>query len=206
MGSKITRKNFWIVFVFFGVPAIITLLDKDYLTAGVIGAFCGVSLVIIFFINLIEKRISTRNARQVAMLRSKVNCIARYMWVRSRDDKSKENHTKLSPEEEASFDDETQFIKDRASIELFEGGKAIYLYTYGINGEYYEWECKYKISEKELLLIPYFYKRGYANRKRCEVFATNDKGLKYLGNRALNSKEKPKRDLPYSRYTNFIKV
>jgi len=50
-----------------------------------------------------------------------------------------------------------RFESDKgASLELFNNGRAIYQYVYGINGEFKEWECTYEIRDGELSLQPYF--------------------------------------------------
>jgi len=107
------------------------------------------------------------------------------------------------------WDKKNQLEEKNAFIELFDGNKAIYHYVYGINGEFYEWECKYETHGNQIFLQPYFNTRTqynkHENRRRFQIFEITNNGLKYIGETIVGSSNKPKRTAPYSQYVNFNK-
>jgi len=136
-----------------------------------------------------------RNTKRIARLRANISCINRYVWV----DSSKKK----------TIEDEIFDSKKRAFIELFANGKLVYYYVYGINGEFYEWECSYEIKDNQIFMQPYFNAKSRYNKKenrnRFQIFEINEKGLKYVGEWIRETNTKPKRKAPYSEYTNLIK-
>jgi hypothetical protein len=151
------------------------------------------------------------NLKKIDTLRRKSRCTACYEWLSSKTDNSTENHKQLSEEEKEVFNNEGKKTRQRSVIELYDNGLAIYLYVYAMDGSYYEWLCEYYINQNELILVPYFYRyvpyrvSAAKHRVKSEVYEITEYSLKYKGCRVLGSQDKPKRELPYSIYNQYVR-
>jgi|GEM_PF-6299142 len=137
---------------------------------------------------------------------------ARYEWARSKPKKNTvpENHRELTEEEREMFEAEASGKNQAAKtfaevkdsyIELYENGNAVYNYIFTHKKSFYEWACKYEIQDNWLLITPLFFQKN-----KCQVYEINNDKLRYLGEWNRDPGTKPKRDLPFSMYTNYNSV